>query len=52
MNSERTYKLQNEIKEIYEIKKTSQDIKEDFNKDMDNLTTKELKRNPGNKTFL
>jgi chromosome segregation ATPase len=35
-------------KEIYEIKNTAQEIKEEFNKDMQNLR-KKSDRNPGNK---
>jgi hypothetical protein len=40
--------------EIHEIKKTVQDMKEEFNKDMESLKKKkkESNRNPGNKNFL
>jgi hypothetical protein len=52
-NSERNatnFKVKQETinKEIYEIKNTAQEIKEEFNKDMQNLR-KKSDRNPGNK---
>jgi hypothetical protein len=39
-------------KEIYETKTTTQDIKEELNKDMEYLRKKESNRNPGNKKSL
>jgi molecular chaperone DnaK (HSP70) len=39
-------------REIYEIKKTTQNIKEELNKDMENLRKKGSNRNPGNKKSL
>jgi hypothetical protein len=36
---------------MYEIKNTAQEIKEEFNKDMENLK-KKSDRNPGNKITL
>jgi hypothetical protein len=36
-------------KKMYEIKETTQDMKEGLNKDMENLRKKESNRNPGNK---
>jgi hypothetical protein len=39
-------------KEIHEIKKTIQDMKEEFNKDMEKSQKKESNRNPGNKRSL
>jgi chromosome segregation ATPase len=57
MNSEDFNKLQHEAKEtikieLYEIKKTTQDMKQEFNKDMENLRKKEPNRNAGNKKLL
>jgi hypothetical protein len=37
---------------MYEIKKTTQDMSEQFNKDMENLRKKESNRNPGYKNSL
>jgi hypothetical protein len=49
-------KLQNETKEtiknIYEIKKTAQEMKEELNKDMEKSQKNESNKNPGNKKFL
>jgi hypothetical protein len=39
-------------KEIYEKKKTIQDMKEDMNKDMEKPQKKESNRNPGSKSSL
>jgi hypothetical protein len=36
-------------KEINELKMTTQNLKEELNKDMENLRKKESNRNPGNK---
>jgi hypothetical protein len=50
-------KLQSETKEtikkkeVHQIRKTTQDMKEEFNKDIANLR-KQLNRNPENKNFL
>jgi hypothetical protein len=58
MNSERTstntkVKQKDTIKrEINELKMTTQNIKEELNKDMENLKKKESNRNPGNKNTL
>jgi hypothetical protein len=38
-------------KEIYGISKTAQDMKHEFNKDMENIRKKESNRNSGNKKF-
>jgi predicted phage-related endonuclease len=38
-------------KEIYEIKKTAQDMKDEFNKVMEKTQKKESNRNFGNKKF-
>jgi hypothetical protein len=52
MNSERTstktkVKQRTLKRETYELKMTTQNIKEELNKDMENL--RRIKRNPGNK---
>jgi hypothetical protein len=58
MNSERTstntkVKQKDTIKrEINELKMTTQNIKEELNKDMENLKKKESNKNPGNKNTL
>jgi hypothetical protein len=39
-------------KEIYELKFTTENIKEELNKNMENLRKKESNRNPGNKKSL
>jgi DNA-binding protein YbaB len=38
-------------KEIYEIKKTAQNMKEEFKKEMESLRKKESNRNPGNTKY-
>jgi hypothetical protein len=46
---QQTLKWNNTIKtEIYELKKATQNIKEELNKDMENSEKKELSTNPGN----
>jgi hypothetical protein len=55
MNSERTStksKVKQHYKKIYELKMTTKNIKEELNKDMENLRKKESNRNPGNKNSL
>jgi hypothetical protein len=39
-------------RKIYEVKKTTQNIKEELNKDMENLRKKESNRNPRNKKLF
>jgi predicted ATP-grasp superfamily ATP-dependent carboligase len=36
----------------YKLKKTTQNIKEELNKNMENLTKKESNRNPGSNKFF
>jgi hypothetical protein len=38
--------------DIFELKMTAQNIKEELNKDMGKLRKKESNRNPGNKVLL
>jgi hypothetical protein len=39
-------------REIYDLKMTTQSIKEELNKDKENLRKKESNRNPGNKVSV
>jgi hypothetical protein len=57
INSERTstntkVKQRHIKREIYELKMTTQNIKQELNKDIENLREKESHRNPGNKKSL